>query len=422
MAKAKWRGDAPNIADVWTATPGGTIAATDIFTLTINGKDVTFTATTTTVSHVVTGLVTAWNLSTVPEHAEYAAADTGTTHITLTAKVAGVPGTITSSITDVSGAPPPTLAMSNTTPATGSAFADNAANWSTGAVPIDDTDSVVFEGSSKPMYYGLDQSAIDLTGLEILKSYTGTIGLSEYNASGYKEYRGLYWQIGSPETDIGLGEGSGSGRIKIDNGSDLSVIRVWGTGSPAETGIPSFLWKGTETGETNTMIVNKGSVGIAFFAGDTSKMTSLTVGYDANRARDATVFCGPDLSASLPTILQTGGTLDIETNITAATITGGVLTISGTATVGALRADGGTTYYTTSGTMTTLDISGGAVLDLTRSTQTRTISTINMYEDAIIIDPAGTLPNGTAYNVIRTNLQRVQIQGPESRKWTMAST
>ncbi len=421
MAKVKWRGDAPNISDVWTATPGGTIAATDIFTLTINGKDVTFTATTSTVAHVVTGLVAAWNASTVPEHAEYTAVDTGTTHVTLTADVAGVPGTITSSINDVSGAPPPTLTMSNTTPATGSAFADNVANWSTGALPVDDTDSVVLENSSKPMYYGLDQSAIDLTGLEIFKSYTGTIGLPEYNASGYKEYRELYWKIGSPETDIGLGEGSGSGRIKIDNGSDTANIRVWGTGSPAEAGIPSFLVKGDGTGATNTMVVNKGSVGIAFFAGESAVLSTLDVNYSNNRATDSNVVLGEG-NVTVTTVDADGGTLELN-DVATINQRGGVVTIRGSGAVSILlRIDGGTCYYKSTGTCASLIVSNSGVMDFRRDNRPRTMTAIQLFEGASYFDPAGTVTETAGIDVVQTSLQGVTIVGPESRKWTQAST
>src|SRR5262245_16386044 len=127
MSTVILRGDAPAVAQVNTLTPGS-VSVSDTFTMTINGKGITYTAAVATVADVTAGLADALTNSTIGEFKELTGAD-GTTVFTLTASKPGVPFTQTSS--SVGG----TLSTSTTTANSGPNNWDVAANWSTGSVP-----------------------------------------------------------------------------------------------------------------------------------------------------------------------------------------------------------------------------------------------------------------------------------------------
>lgn len=97
-----WRGDAQPRAQITTITPAN-VEIGDVFTLTINRKDISVTATAATVANVVGLLVAAigqYN-NDIAEFAEIsAAAASGNTHVILTGPVDGKPFTVTTSTTN----------------------------------------------------------------------------------------------------------------------------------------------------------------------------------------------------------------------------------------------------------------------------------------------------------------------------------
>src|SRR5687767_3553716 len=113
MATLIWRGDAQGRAQVTHATPAN-VETGDIFTLTVNRKDVSYTATAATVSNVVNGLVAAWSAATASEFDEVTASAGTTsgavTHVVLTGSSDGKPFTVTASTTNAG-----TLGVSITT-------------------------------------------------------------------------------------------------------------------------------------------------------------------------------------------------------------------------------------------------------------------------------------------------------------------
>lgn len=90
-----WRGDAPAVAQVTRITPAN-VEIGDIFTLTINGKSISVTATAGTVSNVCTLLAAAIAAVTtaIPEFNEFSVSNLSTS-LLLTARTAGVPFVIT---------------------------------------------------------------------------------------------------------------------------------------------------------------------------------------------------------------------------------------------------------------------------------------------------------------------------------------
>jgi len=104
MGTYVWRGDAQGVAQISHATPAN-VEIGDVFTLTINNKDISVTATAATVASVVGLFVTAINASTIPEWEDITASlgtddDGNTTHLVMTGKSDGTPFTVSSSTTD----------------------------------------------------------------------------------------------------------------------------------------------------------------------------------------------------------------------------------------------------------------------------------------------------------------------------------
>lgn len=219
-----WLGRAKAVAQVSTITVGGTIAIGDTFSVTINGKSVTFTATAATIANVVAGLLALLNDTTAPiEHGELTWTDSSPTLVG-TADVAGVPHTITVSETGAAS----TIAIATTVAATGPNHLDNAANWSDGTVPAGG-DDVVFANSNQSMLYGFDGSAAILGELVIEETFTGSIGLPAINVLGYREYR-----TQTPNWSYSLSTvravNAGEIRLKIDNDSGAgTLIQISGT-------------------------------------------------------------------------------------------------------------------------------------------------------------------------------------------------
>ena len=96
MTTKIFRGDATAIAQVTRVTPSA-VEIGDTFTLTINGKTITVTATAATVANVVSLIVEAVNATEIPEFLEITAEADGTTSVLLTANTAGIPFVVTAS-------------------------------------------------------------------------------------------------------------------------------------------------------------------------------------------------------------------------------------------------------------------------------------------------------------------------------------
>lgn len=303
MATRYFVGAAKAVAQVSTATPGGTIAATDVFTLTLNNKSLSFTATTTTVAHVVTGLYDLIVASTEPEWQEIEATDSVTT-LTLTARTAGKPFTVTSSVDNVSGGGAPTLTDATPTAASGPEFANVAANWSSATLPVDN-DTIIIEGNHN-IRYGLDQSTVTPARI-IIRDFSGTIGLPPINEDGgYPEYRDQYMKYGATADgvtiDIDVMQNVTSGLIRINTNDAQTVLNVYGTGTPRTPTLKALTWLGSHA--SNVVNFLSGSLGIATEATETATVATLRAG-----AGDSLGVCDGEygIGLSLTTFTVAGG-------------------------------------------------------------------------------------------------------------------
>lgn len=381
MATIRWRGDAPAVAQVSTATPAN-VEIGDLFTLTINGKGVAYTAVAATVADVVAGLVSAVANSSTPEFAEITATDT-TTEVTLTAKTAGKPFAVAGSAANGGGADTQTLTVATSTASSGSNHWDVAANWSTGAVPVGG-DDIYLEDSDVSILYGLDQSAVGLNALNIAASYTGEIGLAAVNSDGanpYAEYRPRFLAIGATTVDIGRGAGNGSPRIQLDTGSGATSITVHASGTSAETDLPTILWKGTHA--SNILDVRDGATGVALFGGETATLATL-------RQAAGEVRCGAGVT--LGDVQRSGqGKLQLESAVTTMNQSGGETVVLGSGAIGTLALDGGRLDYRSSGTISSATLDGvDAVLDFSADLRARTVTACTL-KRGLVLDPHQTV-------------------------------
>lgn len=387
MATINYRGDYYTTAQVDTLTPGGTIEATDIFICTINGKSVSAVAGGTTVASVTAAVVAAWNASTIPEFMEITATDS-TTHVTLTHDTPGVPFTVTVSTTETGGggADLQTFVQATTTTATGPTTLA-AANCEGGALPGAGDTFYVPPGRS--ILYGLTAlSGVTLTNLHLNGTY---VGLPFWNVSGngtYWEYRTTYLTLGATNVYVGSSEGSGVLRCKLNCGSVQAAVIVYDTGASADgNGFGAFQFKGTNA--SNTLQCKGGSTSVAKVIGESATIATLLVGYGDGSTSEPNVQCG--VGATLTTTKVNGGYLETWSAITTMTVGGGVHEHQAGAVTTA-NVSGGTLYYNSTGTCTTLNYESPGVVDLSRDQRAKTFTTVNYVIDIPAGATSGTAP------------------------------
>lgn len=426
MADRIWLGTATAVAGVRSWTFGGTWEATDIIRAQIGYRIVDFVAGDTVIADILDDLVEAFNELDEDDYPEFTG-ETGATayrsgsDFLLTANTPGVPVIATLTPLETNGDPADDqeiesggVATTGTivTASSGPNHWDTAANWTGGAVPVD-SDNVYFENSSVSVLYGLEQSDIQPTLLHFRRSYTGTVGLPRWNAEGgYAEYRTDYLQI-EPTTLIVEAD---SGRIKVDATDGQTAVVVLHTGSPLEEDVPAFLFKGTHA--SNTLEANKGSVGVAIFAGETATLTSLRVGYTESILSDVDLVAGAGLT--LTTMNQSGGKVDLSKSPTTVVMIDGLLTVRGSTNATTLTCDEGEVRWLSSGTLTTLNAGNKSRIDYARDLSPRTVTNCNVYAGAEINDPFGTVTWTNGLVLVRTNLESVTLNVGNNRTLTVA--
>lgn len=421
MAEKIWLGGAPAVAQVSTITVAGTWAANDTATLTIGNITLTLTVgTDITTTAIATALKEMFNGDTQTGTGDHVFSNTGdnipqfneitatsdAAVITFTGDTAGKPFTITpGEVTAGDGA---MGAFTEVTAATGPNDWGNADNWDTDSVPASSDDVVIDGRSEHPIKYGLDQNAVTLASLTILNSYTQSIGLAEINAdvSGetYPEYRETYLKVSATLLHI-QGEGNGSGRIKLDVGSNASTMSISAAGRAVEAGIPAVLIVGTNS--SNVARVTRGDVGFAFYDKESAHLATLDVGFETNAAGDATVRCGDGVDITDAAITQSGGTLTLNSTTSGGTIvqSGGALFLRAGAHA-SVTADG-TLHVIGTGTITALSSSGG-VLDFRRGSGAVTVSACVVGRGSSIHDPAKRVTWSTGLDLTRCAIKELQ--------------
>lgn len=403
MATVRFRGDAPAVAQVNTVTPAS-VTSGNTFTCTINSKAITVTATAATVANVTGLMTTAINASDIAEFEEITATDS-TTHVTLTANTAGKPFTQTSSSADGSGSAGHSFVTATTTSSSGPNHWGTAANWSGGAVPVN-SDDVYIENTDVDLLYDMNQSSVTLTSLNIAASYTGRIGLPDYDEEGdYYEYKTKPLTIMSTTVNVGYGDGSGSSRIRLSLGNNTTTLNVNGTGSPSDSAIPSLTVAG-HASATYTVNITQGSVGFANNVSEVCVLGTVRLGNEGNTTGDVSVLFGS--GCTITTIEMSGGAAQSYAGVTTLNMVDGDWHhYSGAITTG--NIDGGTLTYESTSTITTLRVGTGATVDFSRDIRSRTVTTTTINPDATIKDPYRTVTWTNGIVLTRCTLDEVTL-------------
>ena len=256
----------------------------------------------------------------------------------------------------------------------------NTANWSQGHAPAADED-VWIRNSSQSIDTGLNQSAVaPLASLNIDQTYTGALGTSAADL-----------QISANEVYIGNTGGdsssaTGSGRIRLDTGTNSTVIAVYNTSSSStDSGYEPVRVKGVHA--SNELHVYSGRVGLA-----TSNITDLATFSKLNQL-GGTLNVG--IGATLTTVTQQSGTLELKAGATTVQQYGGSLTTKEDGVYTTMTV-GGSANLNATGTITTLNVIQNGTANFTGSSQARTVTNCNMYADSTLrADRANvTLTNG----------------------------
>ncbi len=413
MGTVVWQGGAPAVAEVQTIAVTGTWANGDLATVTINGKDVTYTVsglTGNTAFYTNAKLTALLEVSTLPEFEEQSYSNTSNTVMTVTADTKGRP--FTPSVSSTTAGDGALGSPSVGTAASGPHAFDTPANWDTGAVPVAG-DAVVYEHSAVDCLYNLDQSSVDnFASLAQKASYTGKIGLPRTNKSGgnaeadtYVEYRERYLKVQIQAVTIGEGDGAGSGRtmLSLENSATCAIL-VYGTGTPAESGVESLVITNTHADATAT--ISRGSIGFNVFSGETGTIATLKIGYTSNRFGDVTGRAG---SGTTITILdKSGGDYEIGTAATTLTHTGGTLVVKDGA-ITTLTIDGGTVKYQGDDTVATVNGGSGGTLDLASDMRARIFTNTLIYKGFTLLDPFKTVTFTNGFDLVRCGLNDVVL-------------
>ncbi|MFN3151381.1 hypothetical protein [Bremerella sp.] len=310
---------------------------------------------------------------------------------------------ITSDGTNLVGAGTQSLSITSLTAPTGPYHWDNAGNWSTSSVPADG-DTVIVEASDRSVRYGLDQSSVTLAALIVRGSFVGTIGLPHVNTAGYLEYRDTHLKIGATSVRIGEGQGVGIGegqgvgseRIRLDLGSVQTDVTVAGSATPAALGEYAIDLLGTHA--ANVLLVHRGSVCSAHYAGQSAVWAALQVGFDDDPTGDVELLLGDDVT--LGSVIVHGGQVTSfaksGSDVSSLLVTAGSVTLCGTDGLSQLDIEGGSVHWRTTGALGGNTVVGGAGTlsfegDLRGKTITNTI--VCRGDAANVLDPQGVVAN-----------------------------
>lgn len=378
MVTNVFRGDAQPIQQIQNLSINGTITATNWIQTTINRKEIRYTLTgseaNTTV--VAQGLLSLLNASTIAEYREITFTQS-TNIITATGPSTGKPYTMTVSNGTGNISMNSTLVQS----ATGPNHWDNADNWSNGTIPITGDAVVIPAGVSfKPaIYYGLDQSAVNLANMTI---YNVAIGLPD-DTGTYTEYRDKFLQIQCGNITM---DSSGTGLVRLDLGNGTSsgaiTFKVQSSPSGTQVGVPAVQIKNTHA--NSTMSVTKGSIGVAWNPGEVCSILTLRVGYVTSVIGDVAFYSGA--GATITTVSQAGGILYLGAGITTLTMEDGIANVY-TGNITTVNGRKGTLNYQASGTITTLYVGSDFTADFSQDPRTKTITNTTVYNGSTLKDP-----------------------------------
>ena len=421
MPTAYWAPNQAAVAQVRTYTFTAPSGVGNHYRATLNGKTVTYASVSgDTAALAATGLFNLLNVSTgiAAEFTEISWANPSDGVVTATAGVpgtpfAGVPGTDKGLVLSTGNGLVNGIATANTTDNASPSTVDDPQNWlrvtapapGVRAIPVNG-DDVVVANTSTPMLWNLDQlAAVQFNTYTRWQSMTGTIGLPENNPLGYAEWRATYFKFVGPQgsTPAGglvmvLGQGSaGSGpsRERYDVGSQKATLNILAAGQAADEYGVRFL--GVHTDNVFTVLGGV-SLGIAMVNGEISTLSSSTVD------GDSTVGLGIGLTWTAgSTLTMYGGSAILHAAPATLALNNGarVVVARDVLTWVTITARGGSGMtWLAGGTITTLTMETGAVLDKSLDLRALTITNSTIDGDTCsFVDPLNTITFTNATSV-----------------------
>lgn len=304
MAKKRYIGSAPSIAQEDTATVGGTIEATDIFRLTIGAKTLVVIAGSTVAADVAEAIATAWqelDSAAYPEFAEVVAQANGAT-VVFTAQEAGKPFTITVATTETGGgaADAQTFAITNTVANSGPNDISCVDNWSGESLPVD-TDDIIIDMDSPSMLWSLETlAAVVAATVRITCGRNTAIGLGMTDDNGYPQYRVKAFKVRCASWYVDTQ--SGYVNLFIANGTAAAVL-VHNTGQRTFDTRAALCLQGANAAHALTLM--RGDCAISQADDETAQFGTVQEAYMTSIDSDAKLYCGP--SATLGAWVQNGG-------------------------------------------------------------------------------------------------------------------
>lgn len=242
---------------------------------------------------------------------------------------------------------------------------NTAGNYVPSGVPVAG-DDLFIEANPSGTDYGMTNSlstlaSVILNSLNISQTYTGQIGTNSTTSSS------AYLQVGATTTNIGYQfggtiPGSGSSLIRINNGTNQNATNIFNTAqSSALTNAGPVTLLGTHT--SNTLNITAGIVSIAQDPAESSAYATVNTG--------GTVFFGTGVT--LTTLNVIAGSCLIRSASTTVNITSGAFTTAGTGGITTINAYGGGAILNATGTIGNLNIFAASV-DMSQSTLSRTLT------------------------------------------------
>ncbi|HAH45351.1 MAG TPA: hypothetical protein DCM07_10965, partial [Planctomycetaceae bacterium] len=196
-----------------------------------------------------------------------------------------------------------------------------------------------------------------------------------------------YLKIGATLLNIGDKQGDGSERIKINLGSVQTTALITNSGDSPDGNTPAILLLGTHA--SNTININRGSLGIAYYPTEVATVATLRQAFFDNALDDTTVYLGAGVAVA--DIVKSGGVLDINSDTTSFRQTAGTTTIhAGAHTV--LNILAGLLNYNSTGTLAAVNLSGDGVLVFDQDARPKDVTVIDKFTDeSEIFDESGSI-------------------------------
>lgn len=419
MPTTYWAPNQAAIAQVETYTFTAPSSVGNTYNATINGKTVTYSSVSgDTATTVATALYNLLNVSTsiAPELISITFDNPSNGVVTATARDPGTPfanvaGTSAGLVLSTGNGLANGIATAHTTPNYSPSDVNDSQNWLRVIAPApgvrslpQNGDDVVIANSDVPLLWNLGAlAAVQFNTFTRWQSFTGTIGLPDFNPDGYTEWRATYFKFVGPQGSVpagglemvlGYGSGSGPSRERYDVGSQKTTLTILASGSPIDSHNVRFL--GVHTSNTFKLLGGV-SLGVAVFPGETSALSSSTMGAGSalETGTGVTWTAGSTLSVfGAQAILNSApATLALANGALATVATDGL-------TWATITAQGGSSLsFLAGGTITNLTLSTSSSLDKSEDGRALTITNSTIDGDTCTVnDPLNviTFTNATS--------------------------